>query len=191
MMKLGILGGSFNPIHFGHLILAQEAKESLGLEKVLFVPCALPPHKSEDDLLSASHRLEMVRLAIQGNPHFELSDLEVRRGGVSYSIDTVNALRKESPSATFYFLIGSDALQGLSRWKQIEELERLCHFVIAGRPRFPAADLPKGLLRLSMPEIDISSREIRQRLTEGRSIRYLVPEPVGDYLEKHQLYPRE
>ena len=187
-MKIGILGGSFNPIHFGHLILAQEAKESLGLEKVLFVPCALPPHKSEDDLLSASHRLEMVRLAIQGDPHFELSDLEVRRGGVSYSIDTVSTLRKQFPSATFYFLIGSDALQGLSRWKEIEQLKRLCHFVMAGRPRFPAVDLPKELLRLSMPEIDISSREIRQRLKEGRSIRYLVPEPVRDYLEKKQLY---
>ena len=189
-MKLGILGGSFNPIHLGHLILAQEARESLGLEKVLFVPCALPPHKSEEDLLEASHRLEIVRLAIQGNPHFEVSDIEVRRGEVSYSIDTIRILRNEFPSAAFYFLIGSDALQGLCRWKQIEELQSLCHFVMAGRPRFPAQDLPEELLRLSMPEIDISSREIRRRLREGRSIRYLVPESVRDYLEKKRLYPR-
>ena len=187
-MKLGILGGSFNPIHLGHLILAQEAKEQLGLEKVFFVPCSRPPHKSADGLPAASHRLEMVRLAVQGDPSFEASDVEVQRGGISYSVETLRAFRKQFPSVTFYFLIGSDALQGLYAWKEAEEVFRLCRFVIAERPRFPVKDLPSQLLRLSMPQVDISSRDIRQRLREGKPVRYLVPEAVRDYLEMHPLY---
>ena len=187
-MKFGILGGSFNPVHLGHLLLAQEAKEMLGLERVFFIPYSQPPHKSADGLLQSSHRLEMIRLAIRGNPSFEASDIEMKRGGVSYSVDTLRHLRKEFPSASFYFLIGSDAFQGLYAWKEAEELFRLCRFVIAERPRFPLKDLPPQILRLPMPQLDISSKDIRQRLEEGKSIQYLVPEPVRDYLEKKRLY---
>lgn len=189
-MKLGILGGSFNPIHLGHLVLAQEARDSLGLERVFFIPCALSPHKSEEDLLEASHRAKMVRLAIQGNPSFEFSDLEIKRGGMSYTVETVRAFRKTFPSATFYLLIGSDALPGLSRWKEVEELYRLCQVVVAERPRFPAGELPGPLMRLVIPEVDISSRDIRERLKQGKSVRYLVPEPVREYLERDRLIPR-
>ena len=187
-MKLGILGGSFNPIHLGHLILAQEAKERLDLEKVFFVPCERPPHKSGEDLLEASHRLEMVRRSVQGNPAFEVSDVEIQRGGISYSVETLRHFHIQFPSAEFYFLIGSDALSGLYAWKEVEELFRLCRFVIAERPQFPIGIFPSRLLRLEMPTIDISSRDIRQRLKEGKSVRYLVPEPVHDYLLKHPLY---
>ena len=187
-MKLGILGGSFNPLHLGHLILAQEAKEQLGLEKVFFVPCATPPHKSGEDLLSASHRLEMVRRSVEGNPAFEVSDTEIQRGGISYSVETLRHFHIQFPSAEFYFLIGSDALSGLYAWKEAEELFRLCRFVIAERPQFPINIFPSQLLRLEMPTIDISSHDIRQRLKEEKSVRYLVPESVHDYLLKHLLY---
>ncbi len=187
-MNLGILGGSFNPVHLGHLILAQEAKAALGLEKVLFIPCALPPHKSQEDLLDAAHRLKMVALAIEGDPSFEACDIEIRRGGVSYSVETLRALHQQMPSASFYFLIGSDALAGLSAWREIETLFRLCHFAVAERPKFPLGPLPPGLLRFPMPEVAIASQEIRQRLRENRSVRYLVPEAVRDYLERNHLY---
>ena len=187
-MKIGLLGGSFNPIHIGHLILAESAKGQLSLEKILFIPSHLPPHKTAQGVVSAKHRYEMVRLAVKDKASFGVSDIEVQRRGTSYTIETVKTLRKKMPSATFTFLIGSDCLKGLSTWKEIEALFRLCRFVIAKRPRFPLTGVPNGFQKINIPQIDVSSRVIRERIAEGKSIAYQVPRTVALYIQKHHLY---
>jgi len=187
-MKVGLFGGSFNPIHVGHLILAEQARTSLHLDKILFVPSYTTPFKKEQELLEARHRYRMVSLAARGNPHFEVSDIEIRRKGTSYTIDTVKVLKKRWPKAEFFFLIGSDCFQTLYRWKEVEALFRLCHFVIAKRPGFPLGAIPNGFRKLEIPQIDISSRTLRERLRAGLSITYQVPQLVEQYMLRHKLY---
>ncbi|MBI4437222.1 MAG: nicotinate-nucleotide adenylyltransferase [Candidatus Omnitrophica bacterium] len=188
MKRIGLFGGSFNPIHLGHLMLAEQAYVSFDLEKILFVPSHTTPLKKEEGLLEVRHRYQMVRLAVLGNPHFGVSDIEIRRGGTSYSIDTVRTLRKKWTEAAFYFLIGSDCFQTLYAWKEVEELFRLCHFVIAQRPGFPLGPIPNGFRKLEMPQVDISSRELRERIRKGFSIAYQVPKAVEQYIRRHKLY---
>lgn len=196
-LKLGIFGGTFNPIHHGHLLVAQDALEAFSLSRVLFIPCASPPHKVADCLVSARHRLAMIRLAIRGNPHFACSDLEIRRGGVSYTMDTVRALRRLHPAAELYLLIGSDSLGEFHQWRQAADLVRHCTLIAAWRPggaagRFPRLRLRGAkVLRLTAHSFAVSSSEIRQRVRAGRSIRYLVPDAVAAYLVRHRLYRKE
>ena len=187
-MKVGLFGGTFNPIHVGHLILAEEAKETLGLEKVIFIPSHTPPLKQNEEITDPHHRYEMVKLAIKEDPSFLVSDIEIRRGGASYTIDTIRVLRKEMPNTEFVFLVGSDCLKDLYAWKEIEELFRICHFVIAKRPKFPSENVPNGFEKLDIPQVDISSRELRKRLREGKSISYQVPKAVEEYILEHKLY---
>ena len=188
---MGILGGTFNPIHLGHLLIAQDALEQAGLARVLLIPTAVPPHKPLAGNVSARHRLHMLQLAIAGDPRFAVDDLEIRRGGKSYSVETLTALRERWPAVDFYFIIGADSLPELPQWRAVDRLVQLCRFLVFARPgSMPAASRLPGLRSrwFSTHPCAISSREIRKRLAGRQSIRYLVPEPVRRYIERQKLY---
>jgi nicotinate-nucleotide adenylyltransferase len=188
-MKVGVLGGTFNPIHIGHLILADEVRQRLGLDKVFFIPAYLPAHKEAKDLLSAQERLRMVKLALKDNPYLEALDLELRRKGKSYSIDTLRALRQAFPQIKkFFFIVGSDALTYLDSWKDIDEVMKLAKFVVASRPNYPLKNLPRDILTLVIESVDISGFRLRQRLKNNESVRYYLPKEVHKYIERKGLY---
>lgn len=200
--RLGILGGTFNPIHIGHLIIAEAVRERYGLRKVLFIPSARPPHKEGEDVIRAADRYQLVRLAVADNSFFEVSKIEMQREGTSYSVETLKALRRADSEPTDYFsIIGGDSVPELKTWKNIEELAELCTLVVVPRPgwdikRIAAENLglPKwikdNLLRnvVSAPLIGISSTEVRDKVAKAESIRYLVPRPVEKYILEHGLY---
>jgi nicotinate-nucleotide adenylyltransferase len=199
--RIGILGGTFNPVHLGHLILAQGAIDAFELDKVLFIPCGVPAHKDPGVPIGSEHRLAMVRAAIAGDCRFEASDVEIRRGGVSYAVDTVTQLHGLYPGAELIFVIGSDTLPELYLWKNIYTLLSLCRFGVFCRPGYDPASASPGSLHLDEPwatrvlegvsagrQIDISSSDIRYRLAEGMSIRYLVPAAVEAYIAAQGLY---
>ena len=187
-MRLGIFGGTFNPIHAGHLLLAETARESFGLNRVVFIPAHQPPHKPGRTLLAGSVRLKLIQLAIHDQPAFVASDLELRRPGLSYSIETARILHQQYPRAQLFLLIGEDMLA--VRWVAWKELKRLCTVVIAHRPGSRRRRGEPGLQWLSMPQVDIASSDIRARVQRGRSIRYLVPLVVERYIRRHRLYQR-
>ena len=198
--RIGILGGTFNPVHLGHLILAQSAVETLNLSKLLLIPCAVPPHKRTSALLPGHRRLDMLNAAIEGDPRFETSDVELRRDGGSYAIDTVTELARAYPDAELFFVIGDDTLPELHQWRDIYTLLTMCRFVAFSRSRQEGTIRPDAL-HLDPPwpqrlvadftpgrRIEISSSDIRQRVAEGLSIRYLVPDAVEMYIAEHGLY---
>ena len=196
---IGILGGTFNPIHLGHLLMAQDALEQLRLDRVIFVPSATPPHKTVDKLARAADRLRMINLAIRGNDRFDVDDLEIKRGGKSYSVDTLLQLKRRHPRARFFFIIGADSLRELHLWREVGRLVTLCTFITVPRPGFepkPVVDprLDAATRRRLRQHVlhghacDIASRDIRARVSQKRSIRYLVPDPVRAYIEAHRLY---
>jgi nicotinate-nucleotide adenylyltransferase len=188
-MRIGILGGTFNPIHIGHLILAEEAYHKLKLDKLVFVPTFIPPHKSIDVPISAKDRLRMVELAIEGNPKFEVSTIETSSKKKSYSIDTLKEFRRAyGEDAQLYFITGSDSLKDLFSWKDINDIFKISKFIVANRPGYPVKDIPKEVETVVITPIEVSSEDIRLRLKEGRSIRYLVPEKVRTYIAEHNLY---
>ena len=185
--RVGILGGTFDPIHLGHLILAQAALEELDLDRILFIPAALSPHKKEvPPSVSAADRLEMIRLAIVGEPRFSLDDRELHREGPSYTIDTVRSLLGDHPGVRFLYLIGADNIRDLETWHEIDELKNLVDFAVFERSKRESG------VRSGFPVvqrvIDISSTEIRERLAKGLSVRYLLPSSVHDYIMSHHLY---
>ena len=200
---IALFGGSFNPIHNGHMIIARAVAEHLELSRVILIPSANPPHKhGHDDLAGAADRLEMSRLAAEGEAGLEVSDIEVQRSGPSYTFDTVQAYRKKfGEDAQLYWIIGGDTLPEMHTWYRVNELVDLCRMVTAVRPGFDAPDLsalattlsPGQVQRLRdsilpTPNIDISATDIRQRIGQGRSIRYLVPEVVREYINSKQIY---
>jgi nicotinate-nucleotide adenylyltransferase len=187
-MKIGILGGTFNPIHIGHLILAEEAKEKLALEKVIFVPTFLPPHKDNLDIAPAEERMTMLKLAITGNKYFTVSDIEIKRDGRSFTIDTLREFKKKYRSDDLYFLIGSDLLKYLADWKDLKEIIQMVKFIAATRPGYPLQNLPVYIQTLPIRAVDISAFEIRNRIRGSKSFRYLVPEGVFKYISKKKLY---
>ncbi len=215
--RLGILGGTFNPIHYGHLAAAEEVRDRLKLDRILFIPSFLPPHKLDEDIPSAVQRMEMVRLATTDNPFFEPSDIEIERGGRSYTIDTVEALRQASSGAELFFVVGLDSFIEIRTWREWERLLTICGFVVIPRPGYLFADLAKlkfmknaakELSRLdqgdlkqavvrsgayavyleTVPLYDISSTDIRARVKAGASIKYLLPDTVETYIIKNKLY---
>lgn len=194
MKKIGIMGGTFDPIHVGHLIAAETAREQGGLDEVWFIPTADPPLKDRAPLEPGERRYEMVRLAAESHAAFRVLDIELKRGGISYSIDTVTELRKLYPEHAFFYIIGSDRMNDLPRWHRIEELSKLAGFIGMERPGEPLRfdGLPeflrKPLLLAEMPLIGLSSTELRSRLASGRSVRYLVPGPVYAYIRRLGLY---
>ena len=187
-MRLGVFGGTFNPIHLGHLLLAETARDALKLDRVLFIPDGRPPHKAAPGLAPGGERLKLIQLAIRDHPAFAVSDIELQRPGPSYSVETVRLLRKQLPDATLFLLMGQDRLA--VRWAAWSELKRLCTVAAVRRPGNRGARRERGVEWLTMPQVDISSSDIRARLRAGRSIRYLVPGPVERYLRQHRLYQR-
>jgi nicotinate-nucleotide adenylyltransferase len=213
--RVGVLGGTFDPIHYGHLRSAEEIAENLALESVLFVPSSQPPHKRRHNLAAADHRLAMVRLAVAGNPRFRASGVEVERGGRSYSVDTLRHLRRRlGDAAEIYFVLGLDAFREIESWKDYTEVFGLANLVVTSRPPEavePSPELlpvavrahfcyrprrgwihPSGhtILFRSVTPLAISASDIRARLSRHRSIRYLVPPSVERYVVRHQLYQR-
>ena len=188
-MKIGILGGTFNPIHMGHLILAEEACFKLKLDKLIFVPAFIPPHKDASEVISARDRLAMVRLAIKDNPVFDVSTYEVDSKKKSYSIDTLKEFRSIYGDETqLCFITGSDSLKDLFSWKDVNDIFKISKFIVANRPGYPMKDIPKEADTVVITPIEVSSEDIRKRLKENRSIRYLVPEKVRKYIYEHKLY---
>lgn len=187
-MKIGILGGTFNPVHIGHLILAEEVREKLGLDKVIFVPTYKPAHKENSDIIDARHRYKMIRLAIGKNRYFAVSDIEVKRDGLSYTIDTIKELKKVYPADELYFIIGSDLLKYLDEWKDLGEIIKIVKFIVATRPGYALEKLPSYISTMEIRAVDISGFEIRRAIKENRSFRYLVAEPVFKYIVKNKLY---
>ncbi|MFD2116283.1 nicotinate-nucleotide adenylyltransferase [Paenibacillus yanchengensis] len=197
MKTIGIMGGTFDPIHVGHLIAAQAALNTGRLDEVWFIPTYDAPLKEQHSTASASHRLEMVTLAIEDNPQFKVNNIEQLRGGTSYSIDTVTALVEQYPDYAFSYIIGSDRINDLVKWHRIEQLAELVTFIGLERPsdQFQWNVIPDYLrVRISladMPLIGISSTNIRQKLSRSLSVRYEVPDQVLQYIRRHKLYVAE
>jgi len=213
--KIGLFGGTFNPIHLGHLRGAEEIRETFHLDEVIFIPSAIPPHKAMEEIIDAKHRLEMVRLAIASNPYFSISEIELSRPGKSYSIDTLRHFCGGSTD-TFFFILGGDAFVEIETWKDFQNLFTLCHFIVMARPGFQktpiASQLPGSLTpafqydlekkvwvhlsgyHLYLKEIsflDISSTKVRELVERGESVKYLVPPETEGYLQKHGLYRKK
>jgi nicotinate-nucleotide adenylyltransferase len=213
-LRLGLFGGTFDPIHYGHLRSAEEVCEALNLTRLWFIPAAVPPHKSREDITSFPRRLEMTRLAVEGHPVMSVSDIEGRRPGRSYSIETLRQIRTETgPQGTLYFILGLDAILEITTWKDYAELFTLCHFVVLDRPGYDRRRLEEVLIREVHPEfrplkgragfqhpsgyqvilqattlMDISGTAIRHQARQGHSIRYLLPEQVRRYIIKNKIY---
>lgn len=187
-MKIGILGGTFNPIHIGHLILAEEAREKLNLDRIIFVPAYLPPHKDNSDIAWANDRLSMVKLAIKGNRNFLVSDIEIKRNGRSYTIDTLKEFKVKYPKDDLYFIIGSDLLKYLDEWKDLNEIIQMVKFIVATRPGYPLEKIPSHITTVAIRAVDVSGFEIRKAIRQNLSFRYLVPEAVLRYIVKKKLY---
>jgi nicotinate-nucleotide adenylyltransferase len=184
-MRIGIMGGTFDPIHHGHLILARDALETLDLRKIIFVPNHLSPHKLSRSAAPPEVRAAMVRLAIEGESGFEMDEVEILRGGASYTIDTALHLRILHPDADLFYFIGEDNLAELHTWRRIDELLLLVQLVVMARG---ADGPPHPYITLHQRRIDISATDIRRRVAKGESIRYLVPDKVRAVIENHQLY---
>jgi len=188
-MRIGILGGTFNPIHIGHLILAEEACFKLKLDKLVFVPTFMPPHKDLEPVISPKDRMKMVQLAIGDNPHFEISTFETDSRKKSYSVDTLKEFRRNyGDDAQLYFITGSDMLKDLFSWKDINDIFKISKFIVASRPGYPFKEVPKEVETVVITPIEVSSQDIRKRVKEKRSVRYLVPDQVRDYIIEHNLY---
>jgi nicotinate-nucleotide adenylyltransferase len=193
--RLGVFGGTFDPPHHGHLALAEWARAELGLERVLFVPAGAPPHKRRTALSSVAHRVAMTRLAVRGNSAFEVSTIESGRRGPSWTADTIRGLAAAHPRARLYLLMGADMFATFATWREPDEIARRAALVVALRPgsrvprRVPAPVRDRrGVVWLANPGLDVSSRALRQRARAGRSLRYLVPDAVDRYIERHRLY---
>ena len=197
--RIGILGGTFDPVHLGHLLTAEVVRDTLGLDELLFIPAFIPPHKQHRDIALPEHRFRMVVLATATNPHFRVSDMELHREGPSYTVDTMDALRAQrGEEAEFYFITGADAINELATWHDVHSLLHKCHFVAATRQGTALArdclsdefgELARERIHeVPTPELEISSTEIRRRVRRGMSIRYMVPDAVADYIYKEGLY---
>ncbi len=226
-MRIGIIGGTFNPIHYGHLNSAVEIREMFGLEKVIFIPSFIPPHKNVKDVLGPQHRLKMTELAVESNPGFSVSSIEIDRKGLSYSIETINEFKRIfSKEVELFFIIGIDAFLEIHTWKDVKRLFQSCNFIVSTRPDYRRDNLHEvifNLLREKYNDIqfeivrddeisgcskiaisiskyavfaarttplNISSTDIRERISEGRTVKYLLPEKVESYIMNNRLYNR-
>ncbi|HIY01380.1 MAG TPA: nicotinate-nucleotide adenylyltransferase [Candidatus Blautia faecipullorum] len=198
--KIGIMGGTFDPIHVGHLILGEKAHEQLGLDKVWFMPSGNPPHKrNREGRASDEQRVEMVKRAISGNPHFELSLIEMNENGYTYTYRTLETLKQQNPDTDYYFIIGADSLYNFATWKEPARICGACTIVAASRNHIPAHSLDQQMtylsqqykgcfIRLDTMNIDVSSQDLRRWLKEGRSLRYYVPDDVIAYIRNNHIY---
>jgi nicotinate-nucleotide adenylyltransferase len=195
-MRLGLFGGTFNPIHLGHLILAEQCREVCGLDRVWLIVAGSPPHKP-GSRTAVGHRLEMARIAVAGHPAFAVSDIETTRPGPHYSVETLESIRRDHPGDELFFLIGADSLADLPSWREPGRIAQLATIVVVNRPGLEEVDparLPDfgpgshPLVWVSIPPVGIASTDLRRRLAEGRSIRYMVPRGVEAYIDAHGLY---
>jgi nicotinate-nucleotide adenylyltransferase len=200
-MRRGIYGGSFDPVHYGHLLLAECCRESCQLDQVWFIPAALAPHKRQTPPTAAARRVEMLRLAIAGHPAFQVSLLELERGGVSYTVDTLEQIHEQEPAVELYLLLGADSLRDFPSWRAVRRVCELARIVVVRRGADPAPDWTPlrrflgddsaTILHphdVEMPQVDFSSSAIRAAVAQGQSIRYRTPRAVEKYIETHQLY---
>ena len=198
-MKIGLMGGTFDPIHLGHLATAESVRESFLLDEILFIPAARPPHKLGKRVTDENHRLAMTLLATRSNKFFRVSDMELKRTGLSYTLDTMNELHKMFGSSTeLFFIIGADSLVDLSKWHAARELVEKCHFIATTRQgvdvdfsaveNFFGSAAREHIHRVTTPGLEISSTDIREKVRLGRSIKYLVPEAVEEYILRERLY---
>ena len=194
-MKLCLFGGTFDPPHNAHFIIAEAIRESLDLNKIIFIPAFNPPHKYEQrPVTPVEHRIAMLKLCIDDLPQFEFSEIELQRGGVSYTIDTILEVKRRHQLASedIHFLIGSDSLAQFKTWRRWQDILTESRVIVARRPRFEQSDIDDDLLQqvtfLNLPRMEISSTDIRERFYSGRMTRFYVPVPVLDYIKKHKLY---
>ena len=187
-MRIGILGGTFNPVHIGHLILAEETREKLSLDRVIFMPTNIAPHKDNQDVASSCDRYKMLKLAIKTNSYFSVSDIEMKRKGASYTIDSLREFKNIYPSDELYFIVGSDLLKYLDDWKDLSDIIKMVKFIVATRPGYPLEKIPAYIKTIAIRAVDISAFEIRQAVKSHISFRYLVPEAVHSYILKRKLY---
>ena len=195
-MRLGIMGGTFDPIHNGHLFVAEEARTHFRLNNVLFVPNGSPPHKREDGMTAATHRYAMAVIATHSNPAFSCSPVELNRTGHSYTVDTLDMIQNQNPGAELFTIVGVDAIADILTWKRHEDVMRKTTFIAATRPGFDLNDLKERLpqtyqeriLMIGSTVLEISSTDLRSRVRQGHSIRYLTPDGVVEYITKCRLY---
>jgi len=213
--RIGLFGGTFNPIHLGHLRGGEQIQEAFGLHEVIFIPAALPPHKATEKIIEPHHRLEMVKWAIQRNPYFSASDVELRRSGKSYSIDTIRYFRETHQSSLFFFILGRDAFAEIETWKEYQHLFSLCNFIVMTRPGFQKGSSPSPLPESLIPAfrydqkadawvhssgytlffkeiryLDISSTKVRELIKKGESVSKFIPPEVEAYIREHGLYQK-
>lgn len=197
-LKYGIMGGTFNPIHNAHLFIADEVRDLFNLDKIIFMPTGTPPHKNNLNI-EAFHRYTMTKLAIANNNKFSVTDIEVLNQDISYTVDTMKKLKSLHPDLDFYFITGTDEILELSTWKDPKTLLSLCKFISVNRPNYVDDTLEQRIkditdeyggeiFLVNGPELDISSTQIRERVRDGRTIKYLVPDEVNDYIKKNKLY---
>lgn len=197
--RIAVMGGTFDPIHYGHLVTAEAAMQEYAIDRVLFIPSGRPPHKTDKQISSTEDRYLMTELATETNPRFFCSRIEIDRTGYTYTIDTIHELQNLYPETDIYFITGADAFSEIVTWKNAEELLQSCHFVAATRPGYSRKEATvqiEALLNrhterlhyLEVPALSISSSDIRERVRQGRSIKYLLPEAVETYILKHELY---
>lgn len=201
-MRLGIMGGTFDPIHFGHLICAEQAREQFELDHVVFMPTGNPAFKQDKLVSDAEDRYNMAVLATRNNPHFDVSRMEIDREGTTYTYDTLKAFRELAPAGTeIFFITGADAINSVLKWKNADEMLELAHFVAATRPGYDLAhlkdsilengELPDSVSFFEVPGLAISSTDLRRRVSEGRSIAYMTQLSVANYIREHGLYSKE
>lgn len=201
-MKVGLMGGTFNPIHLGHLIISEYIRNNFPLDKIIFIPSGNPPHKSWGELIATEHRYNMSLLATGSNLYFDVSLSEINRQGKSYTVDTINEFKSIHPNDDFYFIIGGDTLYELTKWHDYKTLFNITNFIVIDRPGFENLEIIDKIEELNRvygarifylkgPLMDISSTEIRQNLRQNKSIKYLVPKEVEDYISFHKLYISE
>jgi len=202
MKKVGIMGGTFNPIHYGHLFLAENAYEQLGLDQVLFMPSKNPPHKAKPEMISDQQRVDMISIAIMDNPHFALSTIELEREGWTFTADTLTLLTKENSDIEYYFIVGADSLFMMQQWKDPQIVFQHCTVVAASRDNvekeqmqqqatFLEKEFSASILLIEMPTIQIASATIRDRVASNKTIRYYLPDDLTNYIVKNQLYRKK
>jgi len=193
-MKKCIFGGTFDPPHIGHLLIAQTICEAEEFDKIIFVPAFKNPHKSEGVSSPIKKRLKMLEIAVEGNPHFEISDIEIKRGGISYSLDTIRHIKKEQnlKCEELYFLIGSDILKNFHNWREPLKILEECQVIVALRPGFKPSSIPNWILSeiqfANIPRFELSATQIRKRWKENKTIRYMVTQPVWEFINENSLY---
>lgn len=198
MKNIGIFGGTFNPVHIGHLIAAQEVANQTGLDKIIFMPVGDPPHKRNSEVILPKHRLEMVKLAIENNDKFEICDIEIKRKGKTYTYDTLKELHNIYDDSEIFLIIGFDALRDIDSWKKVSDVFGMAQFIVVNRGNMESEMLEEienkrekydaDIRIVSIPDIEVSSTDIRRRAQEGESIKYLVPDNVIEYMQSKNLY---